>query len=129
MAKIEEDRRIQIRSMFKEHSVYDFTVEVNPLSNGRSEVKVYAMYESPELKDDMSLLIAMQKIAETLGFKDMDVPHKHSQLGCETCDYWSEYGWTFIAWNPAETSESTALNPEIAEPKAPQSASTKGESL
>ena len=30
---------------------------------------------------------------------------------------------------PAEDSESTALNPEIAEPKAPQSASTKGESL
>lgn len=73
--------------------------------DGKWYVTVVKEYDAPSFKD-MSFLVGMQKIAEVLGCKNLDIEDNISRSGCETCDWGSEYGYRFVAWNDEDDNNS-----------------------
>lgn len=57
------------------------------------------MYEPPRFKTPLSFIEGMMEIAKLCGKTELTIDYEISHSGCETCDYGSEYGYEFKAWN------------------------------
>lgn len=63
------------------------------------KIEVGAMYERPQIRDDLSILAVFNRIAELTGCKEVD-KDECGHGGCETCDYGSYYSYEFYAFDP-----------------------------
>jgi hypothetical protein len=64
-------------------------------------IKVAAMYESPQYKGEGGLVGMVKALQDATGATGIEIEDEFARGGCETCDYGSSYGKTYIVWEEA----------------------------
>lgn len=91
----------KIRALFKDRWSGDFdgTVEITDTPEG-VKIAVYQMYDHPKMRG--TLLETLQAISEITGMPEVNEGDGFDEPGCETCDYYSKYGFQFFAFRSAK---------------------------
>lgn len=88
----------QIKDLFEEGFLDDPKIELTG-KPGDYSLTVSAMYEPPKFKNGTSFLNGLTAIRDILGTQEFDTLDYIRSGGCPTCDYGSEYGYVFMAWD------------------------------
>lgn len=100
MKTIEEIRKVA-NSLFEEDSgLRDRKIEVEETTKrGKPAVRITAtaMYAAPTVRAE-SLLQLVELFKEATGCENMDIEDEFGHKGCDTCDYGSSYGKSYILW-------------------------------
>jgi hypothetical protein len=101
--KNKEEIKHELKEFCFEYGYNDGEVEVVPLGDERYLITITQMYETPlPERFKGNLLEFFEAVKNIVDCNFLQLKDEISEGGCETCDYGSKYGWSFIASNRKE---------------------------
>lgn len=84
---------------------YNISVEVHTTTyegHDALSIRLSGMYSSPTWAGEGGLVGMLNALNDATDTTNIDILHEHHESGCDTCDYGSAHGKTYVVWGEEE---------------------------